>query len=256
MVRDKRIDIAKAIGIILVVLGHAGMPHSSILFRFHMALFFALSGYCFRDKHIASLKNLLMYIKNKIIGLYIPFIVFNGITLLLRSFLIEINIYTNNERFLEETFGGNAYGLTVPLSLQEMKLYFINILKFQGESQLGGATWFLRVLFGITICWAIINFFFKTIARFDEHERFLMNVIVSGMSLWIAYIWMKNDIHFPMQFETVVTVYTVYTIGYYLQTCYKNRALIQDLIIAILTFGILLYCDMRCSINGWNSNVN
>lgn len=39
--RDKRIDIAKAIGIILVVLGHAGAPHSSIFFRFHMALFFS-----------------------------------------------------------------------------------------------------------------------------------------------------------------------------------------------------------------------
>lgn len=33
--RDKSIDIAKAIGIILVVLGHAGMPHSSVMFRFH-----------------------------------------------------------------------------------------------------------------------------------------------------------------------------------------------------------------------------
>lgn len=47
MTRDRSVDIAKGLGIILMVMGHAGMPHSSIIFRFHMALFFILSGWCF-----------------------------------------------------------------------------------------------------------------------------------------------------------------------------------------------------------------
>lgn len=54
--RNKTIDIVRGIGIALVVLGHAEMPHSSIIFRFHMALFFIVSGILFSDKNIQNIK--------------------------------------------------------------------------------------------------------------------------------------------------------------------------------------------------------
>ena len=38
-------DIAKALGIILVVIGHADSKFSNIIFLFHMQLFFFISGY-------------------------------------------------------------------------------------------------------------------------------------------------------------------------------------------------------------------
>lgn len=38
--RNVTIDVAKGIGIILVVVAHAGMPGSAIVNRFHMAFFF------------------------------------------------------------------------------------------------------------------------------------------------------------------------------------------------------------------------
>lgn len=259
MVRDKKIDIAKAIGIILVVLGHAGIPHSTLIFRFHMALFFALSGWCFNDKNIESFNALIMYIKRKIFGLYIPFLLFNGITLLARNLLIKINIYTDNPAFLEGTLGGNVYGITCYLSLSEMKPWIINVLKFSGESQLGGATWFLRVLFGITILYAIINYILKTIAKFNEEQVGILNIIISVMTIWVAYNWMKDDVHLFLQFETVVSVYSVYCIGYYLRILserHTQKSIIQNLILALLMFIILYYCDNRCKFNGWNSNVN
>lgn len=56
MTRDRSVDIAKGLGIILMGYGHAGMPHSSIIFRFHMALFFILSGWCFSDKYLDGIK--------------------------------------------------------------------------------------------------------------------------------------------------------------------------------------------------------
>ena len=43
--RDKSIDIAKGIGIILVVYGHLACPISEEIFLFHMPLFFLLSGF-------------------------------------------------------------------------------------------------------------------------------------------------------------------------------------------------------------------
>lgn len=54
------IDIARGIGIILVVWGHTGGPMINYINQFHMPLFFTL---------------------------YIPFIVFNGILFMLTVFL-------------------------------------------------------------------------------------------------------------------------------------------------------------------------
>ena len=53
MKRDQSIDIAKAIGIILMVIGHfKGLPLwlEKWIFSFHMPLFFVLSGYLFKQK--------------------------------------------------------------------------------------------------------------------------------------------------------------------------------------------------------------
>lgn len=48
--RDISIDIAKGIGIILVVYGHLACPVAREIFLFHMPLFFLLSGYFFLQK--------------------------------------------------------------------------------------------------------------------------------------------------------------------------------------------------------------
>ena len=77
--RDSKADLIKGIGIIMVVLGHAGMPGSSILFRFHMALFFIISGYLFDERNINTFKNLIKYIFRRIKNLYIPFLIYNGL---------------------------------------------------------------------------------------------------------------------------------------------------------------------------------
>lgn len=51
--RDKSIDIAKAIGILLMIVGHFGDLHCLIrnaIFSFHMPLFFIFSGYFYKTK--------------------------------------------------------------------------------------------------------------------------------------------------------------------------------------------------------------
>ncbi len=53
--RDAAIDIAKAIGILLMILGHCnGLPHlvRNFIFSFHMPLFFILSGYFYKPKNL------------------------------------------------------------------------------------------------------------------------------------------------------------------------------------------------------------
>lgn len=65
--RDKSIDIAKGIGIILVVYAHLVCPIKQEIYLFHMPLFFLLSGYFF------SVKDSL---KKKTKALLFPFVLF------------------------------------------------------------------------------------------------------------------------------------------------------------------------------------
>lgn len=54
--RDTSIDIAKAIGILLMICGHCSaipyMPYRQFIFTFHMPLFFIFSGYFFKRKEM------------------------------------------------------------------------------------------------------------------------------------------------------------------------------------------------------------
>lgn len=69
--RDKSIDIAKGIGIILVVYGHMVCPIKEEILLFHMPLFFLLSGYFFSSKD--SIKNSIL---KKARALLLPFLLF------------------------------------------------------------------------------------------------------------------------------------------------------------------------------------
>lgn len=78
------VDIAKGIGIILVVLGHCvpyGGTTFNLIFTFHMPLFFILSGYCYVQRGIRTtfdkkLKSLLVpFAKYFLLGLVITLII-------------------------------------------------------------------------------------------------------------------------------------------------------------------------------------
>ena len=69
--RDKSIDIAKGIGIILVVYGHMNCPIKNEIYLFHMPLFFFLSGYFFSAKDTIK-----PFLKKKIKAILFPAIFF------------------------------------------------------------------------------------------------------------------------------------------------------------------------------------
>jgi fucose 4-O-acetylase-like acetyltransferase len=68
--RNNVIDIAKGIGIILVVWGHTACPIRPYFYIFHIPLFFILSGYFFKKEDFKT------FTKKKVKSLIIPFIGF------------------------------------------------------------------------------------------------------------------------------------------------------------------------------------
>jgi fucose 4-O-acetylase-like acetyltransferase len=75
--RKTWIDWAKAIGILLVVMGHSNYAQDDInpmIFMIHMPLFFVVSGYLFKTD-----KGLKAITQSNIRTLLIPYILFNAI---------------------------------------------------------------------------------------------------------------------------------------------------------------------------------
>lgn len=138
--RDPSIDIAKAIGIALVVLGHVtGDGEGALLvylrdfvYQFHVPLFFFLSGYCFKADE--SWKPFLV---KKIKNLYLPFVAANFLFMLVSLLARRLS---GEEIILSDVFR-----------------HCIRIVCGRGVTPLGGATWFLITLFQAVILYKLVR---------------------------------------------------------------------------------------------------
>lgn len=68
-IRDKKMDVAKGIGILTIIAAHVGMGNLGKLFyTFHLPLFFVVSGYFFKYE-----RNWIHYISKKAKAYLIPY---------------------------------------------------------------------------------------------------------------------------------------------------------------------------------------
>lgn len=79
--RIELIDIAKAITIILVILGHTTgnletPMYRRFLYAFHMPLFFFLAGLSIKPKALKSFREWLSFIKKNLLALAVPYLIF------------------------------------------------------------------------------------------------------------------------------------------------------------------------------------
>lgn len=136
--RDVSVDVCKGIGIMLMVLGHSGIPKygHDFIYMFHMPLFFFLSGYCFNEKYIDDIGA---FIIRKLKTLWKPYVQYGLLFLLLHNFFCCFHIYS-------QYYGYNGKGV-LPISISEFKDKAWTIMtSMQGIDDLLGGYWFLREL--------------------------------------------------------------------------------------------------------------
>ena len=80
-VRIELIDIAKAITIILVILGHTTgnletPMYRRLLYAFHMPLFFFLAGMSIKAKELKSFREWMSFIEKNLLALIVPYLIF------------------------------------------------------------------------------------------------------------------------------------------------------------------------------------
>lgn len=164
MDRNVTIDIAKGIGIILVVLGHLSSPQYDIgwlshmhafIYQFHMPLFFFLSGMFLKTEETWK-----VFLKKKITRLYVPYVVSNLVFLA----IYVVAHFLNSEQ-------------TVPIDTVK---HAIKIVLGMAVTPLGGATWFLFVLFIAQVALYMLH---VSLRKINEHYLtiFLVLAAIAGM---------------------------------------------------------------------------
>lgn len=142
MIDSNCVSITKAIGIFMMVIAHAGCASQlrDFIYMFHMPLFFIVSGYCFKEKH---LNNVYTFIGKRIKGLWWAYVKWGLLFLLLHNVFFHLNIY--NSIF---SFNGNISSL---YTLNDFIDKGVKIFIFAHSEQLLGGYWFLRILFYASI---------------------------------------------------------------------------------------------------------
>lgn len=230
--RDKSLDIAKAICIILMVVGHSGCPTYlyDFVYMFHMPCFFFVSGWLLNDKYITDLKTGLI---QKAKGSYYPFVKWTLIFLLFHNVFVSMHIYENSyswQTFIERIV--RAFTMT-------------------GSESLLGGFWFLISLFWASI---ISLLFLNMLSRM----RLLTEKYISGgviLTLLVTIFWHYISVALPQMFwERTLLATAFYMSGY---ICRKKNMhfdypLIECLLLLIVPSIAAFFVKLNMvTVQGW-----
>ena len=155
-------DIAKGIGIILVVWAHARGPGFPYIYQFHMPFFFILSGLLHNEK-----EQIPVFAKKKFVRLYVPYVCWNGLAVLLTD------LYS----------AASAYDL--------IKHEILILLTLQKSAKLFGATWFMGSLFLVSITYKILETVLRD-HKFKRQSIFCLFTIFSVLGFKVTLPYMQS----------------------------------------------------------------
>lgn len=181
--RISYIDMAKGIGIILVVFGHFGFASESLLtwiMSFHMPLFFILSGMLLSHTN-ADRHSMSVFLQKKAKNILIPYFSFSILSILFSGILEFYSFKTYLPDALIQTFF--FYGISV--------LWFLPALFF-------GETIFLWI---------------------RKHFSLGMTALIS-LSICLITVFSVNayHYHYPLDFNNTLSVWGAYLIAVFVRT--------------------------------------
>ena len=195
--RLEYIDIARGIAIILIVLGHT-ITYSQncriiykIIYSFHVALFFIISGYTYKIKKEESF---LIFFKRKFTRIMVPYYIWAFI------FIIPFYIFGSST--------GDAIGASY--SMLSLKKIIFNVFYANGNLfalKQNSALWFLPSLFSMEII------YYNILKKCDNNKNLtFIFLILEFFVAIITYKFMKFI--FPLGINTSLHFGIFYHIGY------------------------------------------
>ena len=212
-------SVMKGLAITGVVAGHTGIESLEIFVNYwHLPVFFFISGYFLKYKHINNWKG---YIVSRFKRLIIPFMVYGIVALMLHNFFLDLNIITGIQYGFDEYIHG-----------------FKNLILLFSNEQLVGAMWFLPALFIVSI----FGLLFIKLAITYKLGIYLSSIMVFG-----AIIVCYGEFPSPYSVWQYMSISWIFLLGYVCSmTEYDNKCTewywFAGSIICLLLF---LFMDMQ-----------
>lgn len=228
--RIEYIDIAKGIGIILMVLGHSLNQDSKLrtfIYLFHMPLFFLISGYFIKKE---SFNNIKQFFFKRVKGLYLPFLKYSLIFVMLNNIFVNLHIYNN-------------IGYTKKYNIIEFIKAIINSFLFRRVDYLLGAFWFLYILFLAEMMFVLTG---KVILKVIKKNQDVFIGIASFIYLFIGVILSIKEVNLPERLNLIfVPIFFIY-LGYLYRIYEKSiKYNIKTFIACVIILFILTYKNAK-----------
>lgn len=244
--RFEEIDIMKGLLIILVVMGHTNTPFTKWIYSFHMAAFFAISGFLWRDQYVSDRQYMLKFITGRIKRLYIPFVTVNVVFILLNNLLIRMGIYTTDPMFLEITSEwptkqslASCYDLK-EIVISSCKAFFL----ISGSASLVSTCWFLAALFLISFVHFAVSLLLR--GKSGVIRRTVTWILCIGCLL-IAFVNQEYGIPLPGGIRRCFPAYAAFLMGCLIKLYLPRIRTVKPWIWIMFAFGgfIMLVLDPR-----------
>lgn len=241
--RIQWIDVAKGIGIFLIVLGHTLQGRGFLrqfTYAFSVPLFFILVGFTYRYNG-----NRKSFYKDKFIRILIPYFTFAVISIFIFSVLGKAASSVSNN-FATTAIFPNLIGMVYGNART-------------GYMKWNSPLWFLTCLFSTYVL--VENFEHDLINQKKQRKIRVIGIAVSLCSSFVIGTWLKF-MKLPFQLETAILMFSYVEMGilakHYLDKNvdkHVKKALLGIVAVCLLGIGILIsifngYTDVATSIFG------
>ena len=226
--REDFIDVARGIGIILMLIGHSSAPVDIVkfIYGFHMPFFFILSGYLY-DKTKWEQRGIEALIKKRWKAYVIPYFIYSFVNL-----IINIPVEYSSIRGKELVFS-------------TLKHIFWIFYSYGSATKTPNCTplWFLLCIF---VCSIYFYFLLKL-------KNTSLQIVACFFMMWMDYLlYTKNIIQLPWHIDVALLGTVFMYIGY----IFKNTALLNKTDHEILISLCLLITGTYCIANNNRIDIN
>lgn len=219
--RDLTIDIGKGLAIILMCVGHSYVCTylDTFIYLFHMAFFFMMSGYFFREKKLSAPRT---FIWKRIKGLYFPFVKWAIIFVALHNVFITLGINSKEAGFY---------------SMKDMAYKaFTTNTRFIPTEECMGPYWFFSCLFFVSL----LSFAVFYVNRKSRHKA--ITTAASFIGLYVigfVFLYTAKDNGWTQTIIRTFVVSFIFYIGYLLGTRFKDKINYQNPFLIVSSFVVL-----------------
>lgn len=240
---DTTVSLAKAIGIIFVVVGHSGCPTmlSRFIYQFHMPLFFFLSGFFYKETNV---KQSIRYMLKKVKGLWWPFQKWCLPFVFLQPIFDSMG-------FMKHSLGSTAI----------MKQTLLCIFNMSGATYFSSGVWFLRDMFiGLIFLTILLLLFNRFTKSFDQS---MLCAVILIFALYCLFNYFELNI--CISGKKILQSRTFYStaficLGWYFKKYIYDKIMRMNICLSgIISFSFLIFatfCLPKTSINVGLSHVH